>query len=502
LGKKIILGKFIDSAKAVLPISIVILIVCLIIGVEPVYLLNFIVGDILLIIGLAFFTIGSVASTVTIAEQIGEYIVKRRKLWLFMMVAFFVGFMITVAEPALWVLADQFKVVVSQPMMILSVALGVGVFVCLALLRILKQFKLSTLFIISYAVLFMIAGIISYINPGFIPIAFDAGGVTTGPMAVPFIMALGLGISKIRGDKSSEEDSFGLIGIASIGPILSVLVLGLFYEPAIPVSDTATSFMEYLVINLIQMAIAILPFVLFFAVFQCIAFKMNRKRVIQIMIAFVYTYIGLVLFLTGANAGLVNIGTFIGHHIAGLSYHWILVPIGMVFGFLVVAAEPSVIALNRQVETVSAGAISRKFMMISLSVGVSIAIGLACLRVLTGLSIWWILLPGYLIAVTLTKFTPTIFSSIAFDSGGAVSGAMTSAFLMPFALGASATIGTNVLLDAFGLVAFVAMAPLITIQLLGLFYKAKVKAILSQADDSDIMDLKEVKHEATHINRS
>ncbi len=502
LGKKIIWGKFLDSAKAVLPISIVILIASLMMGIERVFIFNFIVGDMLLIIGLAFFTIGSVASTVSIAEQIGEFIVKKRKLWLFILVAFLVGFMITVAEPALWVLADQFKAVVSQPMMILTVALGVGAFVVIALLRILKQFKLSTLFTISYAVLFLIAGIISFINPGFIPIAFDSGGVTTGPMAVPFIMALGFGISKIRGDKGSEEDSFGLIGIASIGPILSVLLLGLFYEPAVPVSDISTTFFEYLIINLIQMAIAILPFVLFFAIFQLIAFKMNRKRVIQIIIAFIYTYVGLVLFLTGANAGLVNIGTFIGNRIAGLDYNWILIPVGMLFGFLVVAAEPSVIALNRQVETVSAGAISRKFMMISLSIGVSVAIGLACLRVLTGISIWWILLPGYIIAVTLTRMTPTIFSSIAFDSGGAVSGAMTSAFLMPFALGASATIGTNVLLDAFGLVAFVAMAPLITIQLLGLFYKAKVKAFLSHADDSDIMDLKEVKHEATHINRS
>ncbi|MFA5419961.1 MAG: DUF1538 domain-containing protein [Bacteroidales bacterium] len=461
--------------QAVLPISLVILIISLLIGVDSKDILNFIIGDVFLIVGLAFFSIGSVASTVAIAESIGQFIVKKKRLFLFIFVAFMVGFMITVAEPALWVLADQFKTVVTEPVLILTVAVGVGLFVVIALLRILTQFKLSTLFIISYGILFIIAGIISLVNPGFIPVAFDSGGVTTGPMAVPFIMSLGLGISKARGDKSSDEDSFGLIGIASIGPILSVLFLGLFVEPSVPISDTSTTFVEYFLINLYQMAIAILPFVLFFAVFQVIAFKLNKKRVLKIIIAFLSTYVGLVLFLTGANAGLVNIGTYIGGYFGDMSWNWVLIPLGMIFGFMVVAAEPSVIALNRQVEDVSAGAISRKLMMLSLSIGVSGAIGLACLRVITGISIWWILLPGYALTILLTFFSPKIFSSIAFDSGGAVSGAMTSAFLMPFALGAASVIGTNILEDAFGLVAFVAMAPLITIQLLGLIYKSKLK---------------------------
>ncbi len=493
MGKKILLGKLLESAKVILPISIIVLIVGLSIGIEPHFILNFIFGALLLIIGLSFFSIGSLFSMVAIAESIGEYIIRRRNLTIFILVAFLVGFMITIAEPALWVLADQFKSVVKEPILILSVSIGVGIFVIVALLRILTQFRLNTLFMIAYAILFMIAIALSIVNPSFIPIAFDSGGVTTGPMAVPFIMALGFGIARTRGDKFSDEDSFGLIGVASIGPIIAVLFLGFFYEPVSPVNDFQTNFLGYFIQNLIQMAIAILPFLLFFIIFQLIAFKMNKKRVIKIFIAFLYTYVGLVLFLTGANAGLVNMGYRIGVYFASLEVNWIMVPLGMIFGFTIVAAEPSVIALNRQVETVSAGAISKKFMMASLSIGVSIAIGLACIRVLTGLSIWWILLPGYTLAISLTFITPKIFSSIAFDSGGAVSGAMTSAFLVPFAIGAANALGSNVLMDAFGLVAFVALAPLITIQILGLIYRIRMKRTFKQEDESDIINLKEVK---------
>ena len=490
MRENLIIQKLKESLIAVLPVSIVIFVISLLIGVNQTDIWNFIVGVILLVIGLALFQIGSLASMVSIAEDIGIYIVRKRSLWLFIFIAFIVGFMITVAEPALWVLADQFKSVIDAPYLILSVALGVGIFVIIALLRILFQFKLRSLFLISYSLLFLIAFIVSLVKPEFIPIAFDSGGVTTGPMAVPFIMSLGFGIAHARGDKASDEDSFGLIGIASIGPIMSVLILGLFVTPSIPISDTEATFIDYFLINLVQMSIAILPFILFFFFFNWASFKFSRKKIIKILIAFLYTYIGLVLFLTGANAGLVNIGTFIGRYY-GTSAMWVLIPLGMLFGLLVVSAEPSVVALNRQVEEVSAGAISRRFMMVALSIAVSIAIGLSLVRVITGLSIWWFLLPGYMITMGLTFFTPKIFSSIAFDSGGAVSGAMTSAFLMPYALGASSMIeGSNVLLDAFGLVALVAMTPLITIQLLGILAKSKQKVRVIHEDDSEIIELR------------
>lgn len=493
MGKKLIYMKLMESIQAVAPISLIIVVLSIIIQVPLNLIFNFIIGNLLLIIGLTLFSIGSYQSMVAIAASIGEYLVKRRKLAFFIGIAFLVGFLITVSEPALWVLADQVKAVIIEPVIILSIAIGVGIFIIIALLRILFQFQLRILIMFSYGLLFIIAIIVHLINPEFIPLAFDSGGVTTGPMAVPFIMSLGYGISKARGDKFSEEDSFGLIGVASIGPILAVLMLGLFNSPSAPVLDSSTTFLGYLVANIVQMAIAILPFIIFFLVFQIFVFKFSQTKVIKIFIAFFYTYIGLVLFLTGANAGLVNMGYYMGGYFAGTNFAWILIPIGMIFGFTIVFAEPSVIGLNRQVEEVSAGAINRKFMMTSLSIGVSIAVGLSLTRVLTGMSIWWILGPGYILALGLMFITPKIFSSIAFDSGGAVSGAMTSAFLMPYALGAAQALGSNILLDAFGLVAFVAMTPLITVQLLGLIYKVKLKKVKSTTSDDEIINLNEVK---------
>ena len=492
MGLKLLQLKIIESAKAVLPVSIAIFLLSIGLRIETAVIVRFLVGVGLLIAGLTLFSIGSVSSMVTIAESIGEFIVRKRNVGLFIVIAFLVGFMITVAEPALWVLAEQFQTVVSEPLLIATVALGVGGFLVLALLRILVQVHLRKVFTISYLLLLGLAVILTFYNPGFVPVAFDAGGVTTGPMAVPFIMALGLGISRTRGDKSQEEDSFGLVGIASIGPIMAVMILGFFIPSSLPVFSESNRFLDVLFRNLIQMAIAIAPFFLLFLVFKIVVFRLNKKKTIKILIALAYTYVGLVLFLTGAGFGLVDMGSKIGILMATQVWKWFLVPAGLVFGFLIVAAEPSVVALNRQVEEVTAGAISAKFMKLALSISVSVAIGCSIIRVLTGINILWILIPGYMFAISLSKKAPKMFTSIAFDSGGAVSGAMTSAFLIPFALGAATGVGSDVLIDAFGLVAFVALAPLITIQLLGIGYKAKLKKIRTSEDESEIMDLKEV----------
>ncbi len=501
MRKTVLTATIWDAAKAVLPVSVIIFVVACALRAPVDLLVRFVLGDVLLVLGLALFTIGSDASIIAIAESIGEDIVRRRRLFFFIFIAFLVGFLVTVAEPALWVLAGQFKSVLAESRLIIAVAVGVGLFFVIGLLRVLTQHRLVLLFAISYAVLFLIAGAVAQVNPGFIPVAFDSGGATTGPMAVPFIIALGYGISKSRGERGSEEDSFGLVGIASIGPILSVLILGLFVESGVPESEGAGGFGHYFVEYVIQMGLAILPFVLFFGFFQVFAFRFGLRRVLKILIAFVYTYAGLVLFLTGANAGLVNMGNFLGEQVGALRANGLLVPLGMLFGFTVVAAEPSVVALNRQVETVSAGAIPRRFMMIALSTGVSIAVGLACMRVLSGLSIWWVLLPGYGLTILLSFFTPRIFMAIAFDSGGAVSGAMTSAFLVPYALGAAHATGGDILTDAFGLVAFVAMTPLITIQLLGWIFKTKMERLRTRDETGKLLQTLGGQDETLDINR-
>ncbi|WP_162163955.1 DUF1538 domain-containing protein [Acholeplasma hippikon] len=471
-----LLVKLKESAVAVIPMTVIVILMSYIIGLDGKLIFNFLLGALMLIIGLSIFSLGAETSMMTIASEIGGFLVRKKKLALLIGVIFTVGFLITVAEPALWVLGDQFSSVVNPLILVFTVSIGTGIFVVLAILRIVFQFSLRTLVIIGYSLVFVVAGIVSIFNPSFIPVAFDSGGVTTGPMAVPFIMALGLGLSQARGDKDAETDSFGLIGVASVGPIISVLVLGLFFSPQTPTMDLDSTFIDYFHVNLIQMLIAILPFMFFFLLFQFTVFKFSKEKVASILVAFGYVYIGLVIFLTGANAGLVNLAYQLGNFFATRSYAWIIIPIGMLFGYISIAAEPSVMVLNKLVEDVSAGTVTKKMMLVSLSIGVSISIGLANLRVLTGISIWWIILPTYIVIMLLTFITPKTFYAIAFDSGGAVSGALTSAFLMPFTFGAGMGIdptGSSILTDAFGLVAFVAMTPLLTIQLLGLMSRVK-----------------------------
>ncbi len=488
---KSIQEKLIESLKAVLPMTIIVTIISFIIGLDIKLILAFILGAIFLIIGLAVFSMGAEESMMALASEIGSSLIKTKKIWLIVGIIFVVGFLITISEPALWVLGEQFKNVVNPLIFIFVISIGVGIFVVLAILRIIFQFKLRTLILIGYALVFGVVIIVSFINPSFVPVAFDSGGATTGPMAVPFLMSLAYGFSLARGDEDSRGDAFGLVGIASIGPILAVLVLGLFFKPSIPTIDITSTFIDYFILNLFQMLIAIIPFIVFFIIFQVFVFKYTFDRVIKILVAFIYVYIGLVIFLTGANAGLVNMAHALGSYFAGTNYSWIIIPLGMLFGYISIAAEPSVIVLNKLVEDVSGGAVSKKMMFFSLSVGVAIAVGLANIRVLTGLNIWWILGPVYLIIVIMLFFTPKIFYAIAIDSGGAVSGALTSAFLVPFTFGAGEVLNANILTDAFGLVAFVAMTPLVTIQILGLVYKYRRsdKLALKEVIDDKIIDI-------------
>ena len=326
-----------------------------------------------------------------------------------------------------------------------------------------------------------------FVSDEFLSIAFDSGGVTTGPMTVPFILALGVGVSSIRSDKHAENDSFGLVALSSIGPILAVLILGLIYKPSegayTPMSeiDIGTSeelrqiFTQAFPTYLKEVAISLAPIVIFFFIFQLFAGKISKTRAYKILIGVVYTYVGLVLFLTGVNVGFLPVGYYIGELIGGLDYNFICIPIGMVMGYFIVSAEPAVHVLKDQVEKITSGAIPQKALSQTLSIGVAISVGLAMIRTLTGISIMWFLIPGYAIALILTFFVPKIFTSIAFDSGGVASGAMATTFLLPFAIGIVQSVGGNVITDAFGIVAMVAMTPLIAIQILGLVYKAKLK---------------------------
>ena len=469
-----------EALTAVSPtIGIVLLLSFTIAPIPPSILLLFLFGAVMLIVGMMFFTLGAELAMTPVGERIGTRIAQSRKLGIVLLLCFVLGFVITRSEPDLQVLAEQVPSV-PNAVLIVAVAAGVGVFLMIAMLRMLFSKTLRMLLIIFYLLIFALA---FFVPDDFISVAFDSGGVTTGPMTVPFIMALGVGFAAVRSDKHAEDDSFGLVALCSIGPILAVLLLGLLYHPEntaytpseIPVIRDSVELWKYFATGLPQyieeIAISLLPIVAFFAVFQIISLKMKGRALLKVVIGILYTYVGLVLFLTGVNVGFMPAGNYLGETIAGLSYRWVLIPIGMVIGYFIVKAEPAVYVLKEQVEEITSGAISGEAMGLSLSLGVAASIGLAMIRVLTGISIFWFILPGYFIALCLSFFVPKIFTAIAFDSGGVASGPMTATFLLPFAMGACQAVGGNIVQDAFGVVAMVAMTPLITIQVMGAIYK-------------------------------
>ena len=469
-----------EALTAVSPtIGIVLLLSFTIAPIPPSILLLFLFGAVMLIVGMMFFTLGAELAMTPVGERIGTRIAQSRKLGIVLLLCFVLGFVITISEPDLQVLAEQVPSV-PNAVLIVAVAAGVGVFLMIAMLRMLFSKTVRMILIIFYLLIFALA---FFVPDDFISVAFDSGGVTTGPMTVPFIMALGVGFAAVRSDKHAEDDSFGLVALCSIGPILAVLLLGLLYHPEntaytpseIPVIRDSVELWKYFATGLPQyieeIAISLLPIVAFFAVFQIISLKMKGRALLKVVIGILYTYVGLVLFLTGVNVGFMPAGNYLGETIAGLSYRWVLIPIGMVIGYFIVKAEPAVYVLKEQVEEITSGAISGEAMGLSLSLGVAASIGLAMIRVLTGISIFWFILPGYFIALCLSFFVPKIFTAIAFDSGGVASGPMTATFLLPFAMGACQAVGGNIVQDAFGVVAMVAMTPLITIQVMGAIYK-------------------------------
>lgn len=485
-----------EALTAVLPIiGIVLLLSFTVAPIPPSILLLFLFGAVMLIIGMMFFTLGAELSMTPMGEKIGTKMANSRHIGIILLLCFVLGFVITVSEPDLQVLAEQVPSVPNR-ILIVSVAGGVGIFLVVAMLRMLFSKALSAFLIIFYSIVFVLT---FFIPKDFLTVAFDSGGVTTGPMTVPFIMALGVGFAAVRSDRHAEDDSFGLVALCSIGPIVAVLILSLLYHPedasyspaAIPVvRDSvelwkcfAGGFPAYIK----EIAVSLFPITVFFALFQVVSLRLNRKTLLKIMIGISYTYIGLVLFLTGVNVGFMPAGNYLGELIAALPYRFILVPVGMVIGFFIVKAEPAIYVLMEQVEEITSGAIPGRAMGLSLSLGVAASVGLAMVRVLTGISTLWFILPGYVIALLLSFFVPKIFTAIAFDSGGVASGPMTATFLLPFAMGACQAVGGNIVQDAFGIVAMVAMTPLIAIQVLGTIYRMKSKG--TEAVEESYLDI-------------
>ena len=497
-----------EALGAVGPIAFIVLLLSLtIVPVPSGTLLTFLFGSVLLVVGMMFFTLGAELSMEPMGNRIGGALTGTRKLPLILAGGLVLGTLITVSEPDLQVLAGQVQSIPNSTL-ILSISIGVGIFLAISILRILLQVPLAYLLIGLYTVIFLLA----FFAPGdFLAIAFDAGGVTAGPMTVPFIMSFGVGIAAIRSDHAASDDSMGLIALCSVGPILTVLILSLIYQPentnyaAALVPDVSESvemgrlFVAGFPTYIKEIARALLPIILVFAVYQIIFVGRGRQSLKKMAVGLLYTYIGLVLFLTGAGVGFMPAGYYLGGALTGFRVPQIIIPIGMLIGWFIVKAEPAVYVLRRQVEEMTSGAVQGRVLGLSLSLGVAVSVGLAMIRVLTGLNILYFLLPGYGLALLLSFFVPKMFTAIAFDSGGVASGPMTAAFLLPFAMGACAAVGGNVVTDAFGVVAMVAMTPLITIQLLGLVYRlgersrkpaaASGTELFAELDDNAIIEL-------------
>ena len=494
--RSIISQKVKEAFSSVLPITIIVLLLCFtIVPLESGMFLSFIVGALLVIVGMGLFTLGADAAMTPIGEYVGTSVMRTKKIWIIIPVCFIVGVLVTVSEPDLQVLASQLSKTMNAWTLILAVGVGVGVFLVIAFLRIVLRVRLSILLIFSYIAVFVLS---FFVPETFIPLAFDSGGVTTGPMSVPFIIAIGTGVASMRSDKAAETDGFGLTALCSIGPIIAVMILGIIFKPeSINTSSEAIVNVEnsrdliYVFATAIphylkEVAIALLPIVAFFFVFQIFGTKLTKQNVQRILIGVLYTYVGLLLFLTGVNVGFLPVGSYVGFAIGSLSYNWIMIPIGMLVGYYVVAAEPAVHVLTKQVYELTSGAIPKKALRFSLMIGVAVSVGLAMLRIIFDIPIMYFLIPGYLSALILTFIVPDMFTAIAFDSGGVASGAMTASFLMPLALGICSAVGGNVATQGFGVVAMVAMTPLITIQLLGLIYKIKT-AKLSVTNEPEIV---------------
>ena len=494
-------GALRESIQSVIPIfAIVLLLSVSVASMQAGVLVLFLFGTLLLIAGMGLFTIGSGMSMEPLGEGIGVQLGKSKRIAIPLIICFVLGVIITIAEPDLQVLAQQVPAIPNM-VLILSVAVGVGIFLVISMIRTRRGIQLSHLLLFFYAAVIILA----FFAPNdFIPAAFDSGGVTTGPITVPFIMALGAGMAVMSKEKNARENSFGLVALCSIGPILSVMILSICFRSEAQSSETEIlmaqttreafeAFLHATPHYAKEVLVAIVPILAVLLIFQLLTRRFHKHQMLRMAVGFMYTYLGLVLFLTGANVGFMPAGRLIGAQIAGSDSRYALIPIGMLMGYFVVSAEPAVHSLKKQVEEVTNGAISQRSIGLALSIGVATSVGLSMLRVLTGLPLLPILIAGYVLSLVITFFVPPLYTGIAFDSGGVASGPMTTTFILPFAIGACEMVGGDVMTDAFGIVAMVAMTPLITIQVMGLYSRVmqrramrKVRHELLQIEDDII----------------
>ena len=500
-------AKIKEALISALPITLIVYAVSLLpwFNFTTAELITFTISAVMLVLGIGLFNLGADLAMTPMGTYVGSGLSRQRKLMLLLAVCFVLGVLITIAEPDLQVLAQQVSAVMNGTVLVWAVGAGVGGFLVIAILRIVFKKRLSNILMLFYMLLFAVALLLAVDEKlALLPMAFDSGGVTTGPITVPFIMALGVGISSVLGDRHSQENSFGLVALCSIGPILAVLLLGVasngdltYAVPEYQVSEQiAFAFFHSLGHTAKEVLLALGMIVAFFLICQFSFLKLSKRHLLRIAVGVVFTYVGLVLFLTAVNVGFMPIGYKLGVQISNIE-NWMIIGLAFFMGVLVVLAEPAIHILNSQVEEITGGYVTKRSMMIGLCIGVGTAIALSVIRIIFDFSLVYYIIPGYFISLALSLFVPPVYTAIAFDSGGVASGPMTSGFILPFAIGVCVGIqgADAVLRDAFGVVALVAMIPLITIQLLG--FKAIVSNRIKErramqrildADDQQIIN--------------
>lgn len=504
---KILFIKLREALVSVLPVTAIVFLMNLtpLVSFTTLETVTFLIASVFLVLGIGLFNLGADMAMTPMGVQVGSGLSKSGKMGMLLSVCFALGVLITVAEPDLSVLASQVSDAIPSWQLILFVSLGVGAFLVVAVLKILTKIDLSRILMFFYMLLFAFAALLAVKgNSQLMPVAFDSGGVTTGPITVPFIMALGTGIAATLGGKNAGENSFGLVALCSVGPILAVMALGAFSGGEMSYTLPDYSVESHLGMNLIEtvtgvideVAAALGMIVAFFAILQAVCLRLPKQKLLRMGMGLIYTFLGLVVFLSAVTVGFMPIGFKLGGQLAS-AHPALLVGFGFVLGLVVVLAEPAVHVLNKQVEEITSGTVSKRSMTVALSVGVGVSIGLSMLRILLDFNILYYLIPGYFISLGLSFFVPRLYTAIAFDSGGVVSGPLTSGFILPMAVGACAVAQgvDHVLADAFGIVAMVAMTPLITIQIMGfravMAKKVRDKIMMKHilgADDEQIID--------------
>ena len=498
---KILLVKLREAFVSVLPVTAIVMLLNLtpLVDFSTTETVTFLISAVFLVLGIGLFNMGADMAMTPMGVHVGSGLSKSGRIGVLLSVCFALGLLITVAEPDLTVLADQVKAVIDPTTLIIFVGVGVGLFLLISVLKIVTKTELSRMLIFFYMLMFAVAALVAVRgNQSLLPMSFDSGGVTTGPITVPFIMALGTGIATTLGGKNAGENSFGLVALCSVGPILAVMILGVTVDGAltdvIPDYSVTDSLLHIVLDVAKEVVLALGLIVVFFAILQAVCLKLPRRKLMRMAMGILYTFVGLVIFLSAVTVGFMPIGFKVGSEM-GKANPALLIGFGFLLGLVVVLAEPAIHVLNKQVEEITNGSVSKRSMLIALSVGVGVSIGLSMLRIWLGFNILYYLIPGYFVSLGLSFFVPRMYTAIAFDSGGVASGPLTSSFILPMAVGACVSMQGNVLSDAFGIVAMVAMTPLITIQVMGFRAvvarkvrdKIMMKNILD-ADDEQIID--------------